>query len=132
LRQHSVSKSGGTRFGFPKRTRLLRAADYRKVYDRGRRRNLDFLLAFVLENGEPVSRVGLTVSRAVGSSVERNRVKRRLRETVRKHLPELGPGWDIVLNARPAVKEVEFAVLDETVRKFFLACARGEPRAARS
>ena len=126
MRQHGVSKSGCKRLGFPKRARLLRSADYRKVYDQGRRRSLDFLLAFALENGEPVSRIGLTVPRSVGGSVERNRIKRRLRESVRTHLAELGPGWDIVFNARQSSKEVDFAALDQAVRKFFLSCARGE------
>jgi ribonuclease P protein component len=110
--------------GFPKRARLLRRAEFRKVYDQGRRRSLDFLVAFSLENGQPLSRIGLTVPRAVGNAVERNRVKRRLRESIRKRLAELGPGWDIVLNVRQAAKAVDFAVLDETVAKYFNACAR--------
>ncbi len=98
---------------------MLRSVEYRKVYDEGRRRSLDFLLAFALQNGKPMSRIGLTVSRVVGGSVERNLVKRRLREAVRHHLPELGPGWDIVFNARQSAKGVAFAALDATVGKFF-------------
>jgi len=110
--------------GFPKQARLLRNAEFRKVYDQGSRRSLDFLVAFALENGQSYSRIGLTVPRAVGCAVERNRVKRRLRESIRKRLANLGPGWDIVLNVREAAKAVDFAVLDETVAKYFCSCAR--------
>ena len=109
---------------------MLRSADFRKVYTGGRRRSLDFLVAFALANGMPVSRIGLTVSRAVGGSVERNLVKRRLRETVRKHLADLGPGWDVVFNARPSAKKVKFAAIEEAVSKFFVSCSRG-PRGTR-
>jgi ribonuclease P protein component len=116
--------------GFPKQARLLRTAEFRKVYDQGRRRSLDFLVAFALQNGQPHSRIGLTVPRAVGNAVERNRVKRRLRETIGKHLAELGPGWDIVLNVRQTAKAVDFAVLDETVAKYFCSCAQAVERTA--
>ena len=129
-RQTTLQASGNKKFGFPKSVRLLRTTDFRKVYTEGRRSNLDFLVAFALANGKPLSRVGLTVPRALGEAVERNRLKRRLREAARKHLNELGPGWDIVFNPRPAAKTVEFARLEETVQKLFLSCARqaSEPR----
>ena len=112
------------RYGFPKSVRLLHRADYRKVYSGGRRRNLDLVVAFALRHESPWSRIGLTVPGSLGDAVERNRVKRRLREVVRKHLSELGPGWDVVLNARPPVKSASFAHLEETIRFFFGSCAR--------
>ena len=124
LRQHGAASGGSSMQGFPKRARLLRNAEFRKVYDQGRRRSLDFLVAFALENERSYSRIGLTVPRAVGCAVERNRVKRRLRESIRKRLAELGPGWDIVLNVRQTAKAVDFAVLDETVAKYFCDCAQ--------
>jgi len=117
------------RYGFPKSARLLRTADYRKVYSEGRRKNLEWLAAFTLATGKPGSRVGLTVPGSFGSAVERNRVKRRLREAVRKNWSELGPGWDIVLHPRPAALTLEFARIEETIRRFFQTCARaGEDR----
>ena len=112
------------RLSFPKQARLLRSVEYRRVYAEGRRRSLDFAVAFALPNGKPVSRIGLTVPRSVGGSVERNLIKRRLREAVRKHLTELGPGWDIVFHARPSAKRVAFKMIEEAVRIFFLSCAR--------
>lgn len=116
---HIISNRANHRYGFPKQARLLRTAEFRRVYDNGRRRNLDFLLAFVLQTGNPESRIGLTVPRSVGGSVQRNRVKRRLREAVRKHLELLGPGWDVVFNARPSTKDASFAAIESAVKTCF-------------
>jgi len=55
------------------------------------------------EAGEP--RLGLAVPRSVGSAVQRNRVKRMLRETWRELLAEVPPGHDYVLVARPGLAE---------------------------
>ena len=112
------------RYGFPKSTHLLRSADFRKVYADGRRRNLDWLVSFSLTTGNRSSRVGFTVPAAFGPAVDRNRIKRRLREAVRKHWAELGPGWDIVLNPRRTALALEFPRIEETVRKLFRSCAR--------
>ena len=117
------------KLGFPRSARLLRSTDFRRVYAKGRRRNLGFLVAFFLASGERASRVGLTVPRSLGGAVERNRLKRRLREAVRKHRAELGPGWDIVLQPRPAAKTTPLPEIEEALRAFFLACARSSSSA---
>ncbi len=59
----------------------------------------------------PVGRVGLTVSRKVGNAVVRSKLRRRLRELVRKSRPRWSAGWDVVLVARPAAREASFAEL---------------------
>jgi ribonuclease P protein component len=102
---------------------LLRTADYRKVYAEGRRRNLGILVAFSRTTGEQPSRVGMAVSRAFGGAVERNRLKRRLREAVRRHREDLGPGWDIVFHPRAEAKAANFADLEAAVQNFFTACS---------
>jgi ribonuclease P protein component len=117
------SRAQQSGYRFAKEAKLLRPADYRKVYDYGTRRNLDFLLAFALPTERTFSRIGLTVPRAVGGAVQRNLLKRRMREAVRAHLSNLGPGWDIVFNVRQAALRVPFSMLDATVGKFFVSCA---------
>ena len=116
--------------GFPKSARLLRRADYRKVYSEGRRRNLDWLVAFLLPTGRADSRVGLTVPASLGGAVVRNRIKRRLREAVRRNRSAIGPGWDIVLQPRAALLAQEFGTIHETVRRLFEGCALSAQRAA--
>jgi ribonuclease P protein component len=109
---------------FPRSARLLRTADYRKVYAEGRRRSLEFLVVFAMRNGKPLSRIGLTVPSSLGGAVERNRLKRRLREAARRHLEELGPGWDLVLGPRASAKSVPFDRIEATIRELFRSCAR--------
>lgn len=57
-------------------------------------------------------RVAVAVSRRVGSAVERNRVRRRLKELFRKHLGRLPPGTDLVVSARAEAGRVEFGELE--------------------
>ena len=123
-------QSGERQYGLPKSARLLRTADYRKVYAEGRRRNLGILAAISRATGEQPSRVGMAVSRAFGGAVERNRLKRRLREAVRKHRADLGPGWDIVFHPRAEAKAAKFADLEAAVRTFFgdLRTSKRRPR----
>jgi ribonuclease P protein component len=116
------------RYGFPKSVRMLRSADFRKVYAGGKRRNMDWLTAFSLETGNECSRIGLTVPAAFGPAVERNRIKRRMREAVRRHWAVLGPGWDIVLNPRRTGLACEFPQIEASIQRLFQSCskARGD------
>ena len=77
------------------------------------------LVGFAVERDAEDGRVGVTVSRAIRSSVDRNRARRRLREVSREHLfgtdsplREVGIRYDVVLIARPAALEVSFAELN--------------------
>jgi ribonuclease P protein component len=66
--------------------------------------------------------VGFTVPRALGGSVIRNRIKRRMREAVRSRLSALGPGWCIVFNPRRAALEAPLTALTREVDRLFSRC----------
>ncbi len=89
-------------FGFPKSARILKASDFRKVYNEGTRFAGPYFAAFCLrvlrKQGGP--RLGFTVPRVFGNAVARNRARRRLREALRVRLPKIGAQWDIVINPR--------------------------------
>jgi len=89
------------RFGFPKKRRLRKTAEYQAVRNEGRPVHGSLMLIGVLDRGnEEPPRVGLIVSRKVGNSVTRSRVKRLLRELARHQLPDVRPGIEFVLIAK--------------------------------
>src|SRR5277367_806775 len=101
---------------FPRSARILRSADFRTVYDKGIRVSGPMFAAFCLARGpETGVRLGLTVPRAIGGSVVRNRIKRRLREAFRRHRAEFGPQWDIVLNPRRAALNAAFPEIEKAL-----------------
>jgi ribonuclease P protein component len=90
-----------------RRHRLSRSRDFDAVYRHGRSVSTRFLVlyAFPREGDAGDPRLGLAVPRAAGGAVVRNRVKRLLREAWRARLPEVPPGRDYVLIARPGLAE---------------------------
>jgi len=70
-------------------------------------------------------RVGLTAGRVLGDAVERNRIRRRMREAVRLHLNELPSRVDVVLHPRKTVLDIEFAHLEREVSRVFASVVVG-------
>lgn len=105
---------------FPKTARLLKHADFERVYEQGRRQFAGHLTAFYLRReGNGPSRVGFTVSRALGGAVTRNRIRRRLREAVRLSQALLPPGHDVVINPKRSAEKADFSELREQVARAF-------------
>jgi len=71
----------------------------------------------VLPNGFTYSRFGFSISKRIGNAVERNRIKRRLREAIRLRMDSIKAGWDIVFIARRPIRTADYHELD-------VACAR--------
>ena len=77
------------------------------------------LILAAAPNGRPVSRFGLVASKRIGKAVERNRARRLMRESVRRHLAKIPPGWDCVLIARAPLVESTWAQVDAAVTQLF-------------
>lgn len=94
----------------PKRGRISRSAEFERVYRRGRSWSNRHLVLHAFprpgeEDGD-TPRLGLSVSRKVGGAVERNLVKRLLREAWALESASVPPDHDVVLVARPDLREL--------------------------
>jgi len=118
--QGSTNRSGGGSGGkFPRSLRLLRHADFERVYKEGRRHFSAHMTVFFLRRTQGGLRVGFTVGRVLGGAVERNRIKRRLREAVRLQPMTSSAPVDVVINPKKSLMAADFsAVLNEVGRAF--------------
>jgi ribonuclease P protein component len=120
--------------------RLLKRVEYEAVYGAGQRRSSpQFSVFFRAQTALPnaaigretpregfavgalaagrASRFGISVKKALGGAVVRNRIKRRIREILRRNRTEIPSGWDIVIHPKSTVARAAFAPLEaELVR----------------
>lgn len=114
--------------------RLRKHADYQRVYQASRKqftKQMSYFYALrpalgadgTLVRGvtTDAARVGLTVGKAMGNAVQRNRIKRRMRETVRRQLSLLQTPVDLVLHPKRSVLDLDFALLEREVAAVFRA-----------
>ena len=94
---------------------LRRRADFEAIARDGRARSTPLLILRWVRTERAETRIGLSTPRTLGGSVQRNRVRRRLREILRRRLESIGPGWDLLLIARPAAGQATFADLDSAL-----------------
>jgi ribonuclease P protein component len=119
-----------------KSRRLLKHADFQRVYERGRRQFTGNMTVFFLRRAPEAvptegPRVGLTVGKVLGGAVDRNRIKRRMREAVRHSPPCQGP-LDVVFNPRKSVLTMPFdQLVGEVSRGLKLAEQRARPAEAK-
>ena len=77
---------------------------FRKLYRHGRKKGCRYIVVYVQKNKLSVNRLGITVGKKFGNSVQRNRMKRLIRENYRILNKDIMQGYDIVIAARPSVR----------------------------
>lgn len=102
---------------FGKKERLLKRWQYKEVYDQGRRVNKGSLVIYGLKNGLSYTRLGISVPKKVGTAVNRNRIKRRVREVFRKNKCRFTEPHDIVVAAKKGAEGLSY----KDVEKIFLS-----------
>ena len=116
---------------FPKSVRLLRHADFERVYQQGRRHFSPSMTVFFLERESGDGpRIGLTVGKVLGNAVARNRIKRRMREALRKKFGPLSGKVDVVINPKKSAAALEMPKLEAEIERAFAAVQQGKGIAA--
>lgn len=87
------------------------------MYRRGHSAADPVLVAYVLENGTNSNRVGIVVSKKIGNSVVRSRVKRIIKEGYRALEPSLEEGYDLVFLARPEARVKKSTDMEISLRR---------------
>ena len=92
---------------------LKKNDDFRTVYKTGRAKSHPLFILYVKENGTESNRLGVVVSKKIGNSVVRHRVKRLVKETYRLNEERFKRGYDLVFVARVPAKEAGFYEIEE-------------------
>lgn len=138
----NASVSDTPKGSFPKTAHLLKHADFERVYQQGRRHFSGNMTVFYLRTQSEAApaprlagtdrescaqeggrvRIGFTVSRALGGSVDRNRMRRRTREAVRHHLrmlQSMSACVDVVINPKKSLLVAEFPQISLEIERAF-------------
>ncbi len=94
---------------------------FRRLYARGDSAVGRFVVVYAKRNGTGGNRLGITTGAKLGRAVDRNRARRRIRETYRLHESRLKRGYDLVIVARSAAIDGDF---QEMQRSFLHQCKK--------
>jgi ribonuclease P protein component len=91
--------------------------DFARISARGRTRSDRLMVVRFVPNARDYDRFGISTGRRLGGAVQRNRVRRRIREVLRQAPNDSGHGWDMLIVARPASVDASFAELSSAVER---------------
>ena len=95
--------------------RIKKNSQFRFIYSRGKSYSNDKLVLYIFRNKKNINRIGLSVSKKVGKSVLRNRIKRLIREGYRLNKNMYKRGYDLIFIARVGSKNANFKDIEKSV-----------------
>ena len=99
----------------PHPERLKKRWEFQRGYKKGRKYWNRYFVVYVNRNALRRARLGVTVSKKVGNSVKRNRVKRLIRESFRLSKSKILPGYDIIVVSRPPAVNLKYQQAEEAL-----------------
>ena len=97
-------------------TSLNKNHEFRRLYNKGKSAASKYIVIYCRYNRSQKNRLGITVSKKVGGAVERNRVRRRLKEIYRLNETLIIHGYDIVIVARVSCVSAKYNELNASVK----------------
>ncbi len=103
----------------PQRYRLKKNADFRKIYKQGRSIADSYLVLYFWPRAKKHffsnPRIGFSVSRRLGSAIQRNKIKRKMRAALRPYLPLIRQDVDLIFIARLKIKGIPFQNVEKSI-----------------
>jgi ribonuclease P protein component len=98
---------------------LRKNHEFKRAYNKGKSSASQFVAIYCLQNGSSLNRLGITASAKIGGAVQRNRVRRRLKEIYRINESGMVLGYDIVIVARKRSVDSNYQELESSVLSLF-------------
>lgn len=103
-----------------KEHRLKKNRQFNYIYRRGNAKHSKYISLIFIKTKYKPFKIGFTVSKKIGKAVDRNKVKRRLKDIVRDYVPQLKEEYNYIVLARPGIADLEFSELKEIVKNIFI------------
>ena len=94
---------------------LKNSSEYAEVYNHKESLANKYLVMYILEKDQMYSRIGISVSKKVGNSVVRHRIKRLIKESYRLNIDKIASGYDIIVIARYSAKGKTFSEIESAL-----------------
>lgn len=108
---------GPPKYPLPRSSRLRKRIDYKAAQEEGRKFHTPHFIILLKENTTPESRLGITVTKKIGSATQRNRIKRLVREVFRQNRQLFPDNRDIVFIAKRGAGSLNYqAVKNEVIQ----------------
>jgi len=98
---------------------LKKNSEFQRVYSRGKYASSESLVVYYVKRKADTVRIGITTSKKVGKSVQRNRMRRLVRENLRLMSDQLAPGMDLVIVVRKADPDANLHSIGREMRFLF-------------
>jgi ribonuclease P protein component len=118
----AIQQSKGLRDAMIKPERLRKNYEFKFVYGKGKVYSNNILVLYIIENNADYNRVGFSVSKKVGKSVIRNKVRRKIKECYRLNSSNIKKGYNMVFVSRVRAKDANYNEIDKAMLSLFRKC----------